>query len=315
MKITAHNLVKNYHNLTALNQVNLEVPAGKITALLGPNGAGKSSLIRILIGLTRADSGQVCVEWQGQKHRKMPAGSFAYLPEDRGLYSDQSVYKNLTYIGQLRGLGQQALKQQIDHWLDRLQLLERKHDKLSELSKGNQQKVQLASALLGEPDCLILDEPFSGLDPINQEQLMLLLQDYCRHGRTVLLSAHQMALIERLAEHMLILRQGQVLAYGSLHEVRQQLGERLVLEVHFKTPWSQSQWHALCAQYPDTQRLNAPAYGLRLPLTAQTDMNQLLQELMQLGPIDQIKQEVISLHELYLLAVNNPEPTRKEPAL
>lgn len=220
LNISLQQVEKSYGSVKAVQNLSFTLHSGQIFALLGPNGAGKSSLIRMLVGLTRPDSGEIRVHWQQQEFSSLPEGCFGYLPEDRGLYLDKSVTDNLSYIGRLRGLSKTQLQQQLDYWLTRLDLLDKRNDKLNKLSKGNQQKVQLISCLLHQPALLILDEPFSGLDPINQEHVLTILQELRAQGTTVLLSAHQMALIERLADQMLLLNKGQVVAQGDLTQVR-----------------------------------------------------------------------------------------------
>lgn len=304
MRIECHTLVKDYQQLRAVNRVSFTAESGAITALLGPNGAGKSSLMRMLIGLTRPDQGQIRVDWQQQAYHALPRSAFAYLPEDRGLYQDRTVEQNLTYIAKLRGLSADEQPNQVRYWLERLQLGDKIKTKLSELSKGNQQKVQLCSCLLGEPDCLILDEPFSGLDPVNQELVVALLQEYRDRGKLILLSAHQMALVERLADRLVLLQQGQSLAQGTLAQVRAQLGDRQQLRIDYLQPPEPQAWLDFQQRQPQAQQDNR---CVNLTLEPQTDLNQLLLQLLKLGQISQWQLQQSSLHQLYLNAVTPSE--------
>lgn len=210
MRLSVNNITKRYRTVTAVDSISLDIQPGKIQALLGPNGAGKSSLVRMLVGLTHPDEGEIVVENNGQTI-DLTYHDFAYLPEDRGLYQDRSILDNLNYIASLRGLKLSDIRGDIDSWLARFELTDRKDEPLRQMSKGNQQKVQLIATLLHDPQLVILDEPFSGLDPVNQEHVLTVLSELRERGKTVVLSAHQMALVERLADTMLLMNKGRLL--------------------------------------------------------------------------------------------------------
>lgn len=311
LHIEVSHVAKTYGTVQAVQDLSFTIPGGQIFALLGPNGAGKSSLIRMLVGLTLPDQGQISVTLAGQQHSSLPDGCFGYLPEDRGLYLDKTVVENLQYIGQLRGLSKSQIAEQLDHWLQRLDLLDKRKENLSKLSKGNQQKVQLISCLMHQPALLILDEPFSGLDPINQEHVLTILAELKAKGTTVLLSAHQMALVERLADQMMLLNKGQVVAQGNLQQVTQQLDPKVSYSVTFAEQFDSKQLdHCASIRLWQTQ---APQQFL-LELHAQASVNQLLQQLSQLGAIADFSKQQPSLHDLYLAAVqhHNLTPERAE---
>ena len=177
MNIQITNLTKRYKTVTAVDNISLTVNSGEIYALLGPNGAGKSSLVRMLVGLTQADEGSIEISDASGPRPQLSPEDFAYLPEDRGLYQDRTIVDNLGFIAELRGLDKSLAQQRIDQWLDYFDLTERKKEPMRQLSKGNQQKVQLIATLIHDPDLVILDEPFSGLDPVNQEHVMNVLTD------------------------------------------------------------------------------------------------------------------------------------------
>lgn len=209
---------KRFASVQAVSDLSLTVRPGEIFALLGPNGAGKSTLLRMLVGITRPDEGTV--RWPSLGVDRLPASALGYLPEDRGLYQDMPLVAVLTYFGSLRGLAPDAARRAAEHWLDRLELLPRAKEKVSTLSKGNQQKVQFAAAVLHRPVCAILDEPFSGLDPLNQELFLRLVTELRDQGTTVILSAHQLALVERLADHVFIMHHGREVLSGTMPEIR-----------------------------------------------------------------------------------------------
>ncbi len=300
LHIEVSHVAKTYGSVKAVQDLSFTIPAGQIFALLGPNGAGKSSLIRMLVGLTSPDQGQIKVTLAGQLHHSLPEGCFGYLPEDRGLYLDKTVLENLQYIGQLRGLTKSHIAQQLDHWLTRLDLNDKRKENLSKLSKGNQQKVQLISCLMHQPALLILDEPFSGLDPINQEHVLTILAELKSKGTTVLLSAHQMALVERLADQMMLLNKGQVVAQGNLQQVTQQLDPKVSYSVSFATAIDAERL-GLCPSIQQWQAQSATQFVLGLQPDA--TVNQLLLELTQLATLADFSRQQPSLHDLYLSAV------------
>lgn len=314
LRISADQIEKSYSTVKAVDGISFDVQSGQIFALLGPNGAGKSSLIRILVGLTRPDAGQIRIEYKGEELRTLPQRCYGYLPEDRGLYQDKTVRQNLTYIGKLRGMNAADIAQGLTLWCTRLDLLEKMDDNLSKLSKGNQQKVQLISCVLHKPDLLILDEPFSGLDPVNQEHVVSILTELKRSGTTVILSAHQMALIERLADQMLLLNKGQLVAQGSLAEVSQQLDPKQWFEVRFEQQVDRQQLQQLTAV---AELSSSDSEKIQLTLEQGFSVSQLLQQLTSLAELADFSRIQPSLHQLYLTAVqqhNDDKATRSTHA-
>jgi ABC-2 type transport system ATP-binding protein len=300
ISIEVDQVEKTYSTVKAVQALSFKVEAGTIFALLGPNGAGKSSLIRMLVGLTMADAGEIRIFQNGERIGKIPETSFAYLPEDRGLYPDKTVTDNLTYIGKLRGLSQTQISEQLTIWLPRFDLMDKVKDNLSKLSKGNQQKVQLISCLIHRPQLLILDEPFSGLDPINQEHVLSILNELKQSGTTIILSAHQMALVERLADGMLLLNKGQQVALGSLSEVIAQLSPEKYYQLNFAQTIA-GDAIAACAAVKTVDNTSSTQFIVQLHEGA--SVNQLLQQVMALGELLDFGRIQANLHELYLTAV------------
>ncbi|MBU1621210.1 MAG: ATP-binding cassette domain-containing protein [Gammaproteobacteria bacterium] len=300
LRISAYQIEKSYSTVKAVNGISFDVQSGQIFALLGPNGAGKSSLIRMLVGLTRPDSGQIRIEYKGEELSTLPQRCYGYLPEDRGLYQDRTVRQNLTYIGKLRGMTTAEINTALVHWCTRLDLLEKMDDNLTKLSKGNQQKVQLISCVMHTPDLLILDEPFSGLDPINQEHVLSILTELKQSGTTVILSAHQMALIERLADQMLLLNKGQLVAQGSLAQVSRQLDPQQWFEVCFEQQLPAEALDHLAA-VAEAKAID----GCKFQLTLKPDVSvsQLLQQLSTVAELADFSRIQPALHQLYLTAV------------
>lgn len=300
LRISAYQIEKSYSSVKAVNRISFDVQSGQIFALLGPNGAGKSSLIRMLVGLTRPDAGQITIEYKGEQLSALPKRCYGYLPEDRGLYQDKTVRQNLTYIAKLRGMAAADTSAAIVQWCTRLDLLEKMDDNLNKLSKGNQQKVQLISCVLHQPDLLILDEPFSGLDPVNQEHVLSILTELKQRGTTVILSAHQMALIERLADQMLLLNKGELVAQGSLAQVSVQLDPKQWFEVSFEQQVNSEALEGLTAV--TEFRILTPT-RIQLTLSADFTVSQLLQQLSCLAELADFSRIQPSLHQLYLTAV------------
>ncbi|MET0909304.1 MAG: ATP-binding cassette domain-containing protein [Ilumatobacteraceae bacterium] len=210
-------LVRTYGSVRALDGMSFTVRPGAVTGFLGPNGAGKTTTMRAIFGLTQLDAGEV--RWRGAPVDAAARRRFGYLPEERGLYPTMRVADQLRYLGQLRGLDRGTAARRSAEWLERLGLTDRSRSNLEDLSLGNQQRIQLISALVHEPDVLILDEPFSGLDPIAVEALSQRLVSEARRGATVLFSSHQLDLVEHLCEDAVIVDHGRAVTQGPLDEL------------------------------------------------------------------------------------------------
>jgi len=213
---------KSYGGLVAVDDVSLAVPEGTIFGLLGPNGSGKTSTIRMIMDITAPDSGEILLF--GRPRRREDLRRVGYLPEERGLYPKMTVMDQLVFLGEIRGLKRRELLPEITRWLERVQLGGRGASKVEELSKGNQQKIQLIGTVLHKPDLLILDEPFSGLDPLNQELFRELLLEYRQQGKSVILSTHGMELAERLCDSICLISQGRAILTGELRAIKRRLG-------------------------------------------------------------------------------------------
>ena len=210
-------LVRTYGPVHALDGMTFTVRPGVVTGFLGPNGAGKTTTMRAIFGLTALDAG--VVRWDGAPIDDAVRRRFGYLPEERGLYPNMRIVDQLVYLGRLRGLSKAAAAERARSWLARLDLADRATSNLEELSLGNQQRVQLISALVHEPDVLVLDEPFSGLDPVAVDALSGVLVREARRGATVLFSSHQLDLVEHLCEDAIIVDHGRAVAHGTLDDL------------------------------------------------------------------------------------------------
>jgi len=207
-----------YGPVVALDGLSLEVAPGRMTGFVGPNGAGKTSTMRIILGVLGPDAGEVT--WQGQPLDAAGRRRFGYMPEERGLYPRMRVADQLVYLARLHGVAPAAARRATDALLERLGLGDRGRDELERLSLGNQQRVQLAAALVHEPELLVLDEPFSGLDPIGVDVLAGVLREEVRRGVGVLFSSHQLELVERLCDTVAIVKAGRIVAAGEVEALR-----------------------------------------------------------------------------------------------
>ena len=219
MALVIEGVHKRYGDTLALSGIDLEVDAGEVLGLLGPNGAGKSTLIRIVMDIIRADAGRVLLE--DKPITQQGLDTVGYLPEERGLYKKQTVSEVLVFFGMLKGLSRREAKERSHRWLARLDLAHTAAWRVERLSKGMSQKVQLASALLCEPELCILDEPFSGLDPVSLRLVRELIRERRAAGRTTILSTHQMNEVEGLCDRVALIHNGRLLVYGTVDEVRQ----------------------------------------------------------------------------------------------
>jgi ABC-2 type transport system ATP-binding protein len=229
---------KRFGPVTALDRCTFSARPGRLTGFLGPNGAGKTTAMRAVFGLVELDEG--AVSWRGTPVRPADRVRFGYMPEERGLYPRMRVRDQLTYLGQLCGRGPGDVRRSVDRWLERLGLADRAADRLDALSHGNQQRVQLIAALVNEPDLLVLDEPFSGLDPIAMGSMAELLSGLAARGVTVLFSSHQLDLVQDLCQDVVIIEHGRIVLAGELAELRAKVPQRFV-DIRYRGPapdWS-----------------------------------------------------------------------------
>ena len=231
-------VTKRFGSLTALDGCTFTARPGRLTGFLGPNGAGKTTAMRAVFGLVELDAGTV--RWQGRPVTATERARFGYMPEERGLYPRMRVRDQLVYLGQLCGRGATDVGRTVDGWLERLGVAARAGDRLDALSHGNQQRVQLIAALVGDPALLVLDEPFAGLDPIAMGAMGELLSDAAAGGVTVLFSSHQLDLVEDLCQDVVIIDHGRVVLAGELAELRAKVPQRFV-DIRYRGPapdWS-----------------------------------------------------------------------------
>ena len=226
MELQVHDLHKSFDGREVLHGISFSISSGKALGLLGRNGAGKSTTIRILMDVFKADQGNMSMNGKTFHAKDYNIG---YLPEERGLYPKKQVSEQLIYLATLRGLSHGEAKANLKKWLKRLGIEEYENRVLDTLSKGNQQKVQLAQTLMCDPDIVILDEPFSGLDPVNSQTLKEVVQEQIQDGKLVIFSSHQMNYVEEFCEDIVILHHGDVVLQGNLKQIKKEYGKNRIV--------------------------------------------------------------------------------------
>ena len=227
MLLELKNINKSFGEKEVLRNISFRAESGKAFGLLGRNGAGKTTTIRILMNVFAADSGEILIDGKPIDHKQISIG---YLPEERGLYPKKIILDQLVYFAELRGMSRREATKSVDYWLDRLGMSEYRTKRLDTLSKGNQQKIQLVTALAHDPHIVILDEPFSGLDPVNAMLLKDVVKEQISKGKIVLFSSHQMSYIEEFCDSIAIINKGKIAISGELYDIkRNYVRDRLVV--------------------------------------------------------------------------------------
>ncbi len=270
--------------------VTFDVAPGRMTGFVGANGAGKTTSMRIILGVLSADSGEVT--WQGRQLTRAARRRFGYMPEERGLYPKMKLRDQLGYLGRLHGMTATAARRSVEALLDRLGLAERAGDALDTLSLGNQQRAQIAAALVHDPDVLILDEPFSGLDPVAVDTVMDVLREYTSRGVPVLFSSHQLDVVERLCDDLVIIADGAIRAAGARDDLRAaHAGRRFEIVVDTDAGWLRDQ--------PGVALVELDGPRALVDLTATDDEQVVLRAALARGPVRGFRQVVPSLAQIF----------------
>jgi ABC-2 type transport system ATP-binding protein len=288
-------LSKRYGTVTALDGASFAAQPGRLLGFLGPNGAGKTTAMRCVFGLARPDHGEV--RWRGRPVDRQARYRFGYMPEQRGLYPRMRVGDQLRYLAEHHGLTGSAARAAAGAWLERLGLAERSGSKLEDLSHGNQQRVQLASALVHDPELLVLDEPFSGLDPIGIATMSAVLRERAAAGVSVLFSSHQLDLVEELCEDVVIIARGRIVAAGPIEALKQASGRRH-LEVEVEA--SGGDW---LDGRSDLQLLERRGDRLKLLVPDDVQLDELLRQAQDAGRVRRFSFQPPALSELFMEAI------------
>jgi ABC-2 type transport system ATP-binding protein len=292
-----HDLSKAYGAVTALDGASFTVRPGRLVGFLGPNGAGKTTTMRCIFGLARPDRGTIT--WRGRDIDRDERLRFGYMPEQRGLYPRMKVADQLAYFAELHGLSALDAKTNAARWLDGLGLTDRAGSKLETLSHGNQQRVQLGAALVHDPELLVLDEPFSGLDPIGIETMSEILRQRAAEGVAVVFSSHQLDLVEDLCEDVVIINRGRIVAADSIDDLRAS-SDRRHLEV--EVLGNENRWLAEC---PELSVVETRGDFARLIVPADADLGAVLATAMAAGTVRRFAYQPPTLSELFLELVKS----------
>jgi ABC-2 type transport system ATP-binding protein len=299
-------LQKAYGDFVAVQSLSLSIHAGEIYGLLGPNGAGKTSTIRMMIGITYPDSGQV--RMFGETFKRDHLKRVGYLPEERGMYRKMKLLDHLTFFGELKGVSQVESRRRSAEWCERLELSSWLDKKVEELSKGMQQKAQFIASLLHDPEFIIMDEPFSGLDPANALEMKNIMLELKKKGRTILFSTHRMDTVERLCDSISLIDHGESVLQGDLKEVKSRWGRNNV-QIEYEGDDSFLNDTSLVQNFND--------YGnyVEARLAPGADSQKLLAKAAAKARIYKFELMEPSLEEIFIETVSKPRPTRAEVAI
>jgi ABC-2 type transport system ATP-binding protein len=296
-------LRKTYASTVASDDVTFEVRSGEVFGLLGPNGAGKSTLIRMLMDIIAPDAGDILLD--GRPVTPADRDRIGYLPEERGLYRKEKVLDVLIYFGMLKGLERAAARASAHAWLERFGIPEMASRRVDQMSKGQQQKVQIVGTLLHDPSILVLDEPFSGLDPVAVDVMSGVLREKAAAGVPVIFSSHQLELVERISDRVGIIAAGRMVAVGSVDDLR--VGDDTVIDVY--GPCSTDWTHTV----PGVSVLTQSGEHTRVKLDDGIDDQEVLRAALAAGPVHEFSRYRPALTELYRDVVNAPEQADRTP--
>ncbi|MFC2064874.1 ABC transporter ATP-binding protein [Chloroflexota bacterium] len=287
------NVSKSFGSVQAVDDVTFEIEKGELFGLLGPNGAGKTTAIRCMLDIFKPDSGSISIlDGEMSEDKKDRIG---YMPEERGLYQDITLERCLTYLGSLKGLNPQQVKENSQKYLEYFDLADHGNRKVKELSKGMQQKAQVISTLLHEPELLIVDEPFAGLDPVNTRLVKDLLREQHEKGVTIILCSHQMNMVEELCERILLVDHGKTVLYGKLNEIRKKFsGNTVTVQTSASLP-----------KLPGVEKVESLNGKLKLTLTSGTLPQEILQQLVKADiPLEGFNISTPNLDEIFVNVVS-----------
>lgn len=293
--LAVEGLTRYYNGYAAVNNISFELHRGEILGFLGPNGAGKTTAIRMILGILQPSAGKVSFFFQGAPG-SLDKERIGYLPEERGLYDDAKVLESLVYLAVLKGAAPAEARKRAMDWLETMNLSGYANHKLEKLSKGMQQKVQFIATILHRPDLVVLDEPFSGLDPLNQDLFKELILKLREEGCTVLLSAHQMNVVQELCDRIFVIDQGVPVLYGTLEEIRDRHQENAV-ELSFT---AQTGLESYLRSLHHARDIVVNGSTARLKLNVAHDPNTFIREVGGLCTLKGIKIEKPSLHEIFI---------------
>ncbi|WP_042149197.1 ABC transporter ATP-binding protein [Paucisalibacillus sp. EB02] len=291
MTLQLKNVTKQFGNNVAVNNLSLEIPENEMFGFLGGNGAGKTTTFRMILGLLQKSAGEIT--WNGEKIDYEKSSIIGYLPEERGLYPKLKVKEQIVYLARLRGMEKKEVIKELESWLERFKVPDYMDKKVEELSKGNQQKIQFISAIIHKPNLLILDEPFSGLDPINVEMLKEAVIDLKNAGTSIVFSSHRMEHVEELCEHLCILQKGNPVVQGSLRDIKLTFGKKNLI-IHADYPLD------FLAKFPGVVKHKKTRNGGILQIKNEIVSQEIFQELQGKGFVRKFELAEPSLNDIFI---------------
>ncbi len=291
MGLVLRNVTKRFGSFTAVDNLTLEVPVKEMFGFLGANGAGKTTTFRMVLGLLDQTEGSI--SWNGKAVNYETTPEIGYLPEERGLYPKMKVSDQIVYLARLRGMKKQDILHELDIWLDRLNVPENKHKKIEELSKGNQQKIQFIAAVIHKPKLLILDEPFSGLDPVNVELLKDAVKEIKESGTTIVFSSHRMEHVEELCENLCIMHKGTPVVLGELKLIKRSFGKK---NVSIHADFDLTDLKSL----PGVLKWRKTTEGVQLQVESEGAAEEVFHQVVSRGFVRKFELEEPSLHDIFI---------------
>ncbi|WP_026692643.1 ABC transporter ATP-binding protein [Peribacillus kribbensis] len=291
MVLEIKNVSKEFGSFTAVNSLSFVIPENEMFGFLGGNGAGKTTTFRMILGLLEPTRGEI--HWNGEKIDYSKSSKIGYLPEERGLYPKLKVKDQIVYLARLRGMDKAAALRELEYWLDRFKVPEYLNKKVEELSKGNQQKIQVIAAIIHKPELLILDEPFSGLDPVNVELLKDAVMELKAKGTTIVFSSHRMEHVEELCENLCIMHKGSPVVHGALKEIKRSFGKKN-LSIHADFDLS------FLKDFPGVVKAKPVTEGVILQITGEEAAEGILKDIVKKGFIRKFEIEEPSLNDIFI---------------
>lgn len=296
MVLKIEHVTKRFGQFTAVDDLSLTIPEKEMFGFLGANGAGKTTTFRMILGLLDSSDGKIT--WDGKPINYSTSHLVGYLPEERGLYPKLKVRDQIVYLARLRGMAKLEALSELRFWLQRFKIQEYENKKVEELSKGNQQKIQFIAAVVHKPRLLILDEPFSGLDPVNVEMLKEAVLSLKENGATIVFSSHRMEHVEEMCEHLCILHRGSPVVHGSLREIKRAFGKKnLVIHADFSLDFLKD--------FPGVVKSKMTTEGIQLQIAGESVAEKILKEIVGLGFIRKFALEEPSLNDIFIEKVGN----------
>jgi ABC-2 type transport system ATP-binding protein len=291
MALVIDHVTKRFGSFTAVDSIKFSIPENEMFGFLGANGAGKTTTFRMILGLL--DPSEGTITWNGKPIDYSTSHLIGYLPEERGLYPKLKVSEQIVYLARLRGMKKASALKELDYWLERFKIPEYKNKRVEELSKGNQQKIQFIASVIHKPKLLILDEPFSGLDPVNVEMLKEAVLDLKNDGTTIVFSSHRMEHVEELCEHLCIMHKGRPVVHGKLKDIKRSFGKKnLIVHADFDLDFLED--------YEGVTRYKKTTEGMHLQITGEHIAEKIQKELIMKGFVRKFELEEPSLNDIFI---------------